>query len=204
MSSARRLPPCAGLALAACQAASPTASRPAPEPAPGGTFEEERLEQAREGREWFSLGLVIADRAEDDGALVEDGGGFSLDGGYELTRTPLRPSIEIGGAWSVHEVEGVSGDLDVMRISMGVRLALHDLGVPLLPYARAGAFHRWAYDDEEDLGLEDQSGRGWYVGAGLDWITEPGVAFGPFFTSYEGAEDELEERFYGLEASFRF
>ena len=179
------------LALVACQ----TTSAPPP-----GSFEEERVRRALEGREWFSLGFPIADREPD--AAVDDGVGLTLDGGYELTRTAVRPSIEAGGSWSGHDVDGTKDDLDAWRVSMGFRVALHELGAPVLPYARGGTFYRWS-DLDDGLVVEDD-GWGWYWGLGLDFLTEPGVAFGPFFTSYEGVEEDLEERFFGFEAVFRF
>ena len=153
----------------------------------------------------MTIGAAIVDR-EDEPGEVEDALGFTLDGGVELARTVARPSIEIGGTFSNHEVETATGrtDVDLARVSRGCRIALERDDAIVVPFARAGSFYRFDLENDTAVDVPDLDGRGHYFGGGLDFAVGSNVWIGPFFVQYEGDEDDVRERFYGLEARFRF
>jgi hypothetical protein len=174
------------------------------EPAHDPPYYPEASKDPYAGREWFALGLAIVDRDSDDFAEVSDALGVTLDGGYELSRDAWRPSLEFGTAWADHEVRGPSGtfDLDFWRLSFGLNLALRVEDQAFVPWVRGGLFYRWGNGTPEELA--DQDGRGYYLGLGFDVATQPGLGIGPAVTWYRGAEDDVEELYYGLVARFRF
>lgn len=171
----------------------------APEPAyeqfPGRlSYENERM-----SREWLRLGAGwIAGDVERD---LDDAVLFAIDGGFDVARTEITPSVEIGGAYSVHHVSHADHDpVPIARLSAGMRLTWYSEDVE--PYLRGGAFVRWGPREEDEP--FDPYGYGAYVGLGIDWTWTSGMRLGPSVTWYRGLDDEpADEVAVLLGASFR-
>lgn len=194
----------AGLALAACRSAGGVRWTP-PFHA---EHDEEETGWAPWSSEWLGVSLAIVERQKNETVDLEDSYGWSIEGGLEFTRWPIRPSLELGAGWSPHGLEGVAGseELDIFRVFMGGRLSWRSEHSYLSPYVRGGIFSRRSR--AEDLGggmIVDQDGSGTYTGAGIDVWTSPGGRAGPFVLWFEGNdEDELEELLIGFTFSRHF
>jgi len=188
----------AGLSLCACR--SPSAERE-----PEARYEPIRGTEPQTSREWVRFSMGFLDRAEEDGDPVGDGVAWGIDGGFEISRTVLTPSVEFGIAYtSAHVSLPDADDVDLWRGTVGLRGTWHNDG--WRPYARAGGFLRWSTDDlNEPL---DPYATGFYAGLGVDWPYLNGMWLGPSVTWYHSlGEDapggDTDEILYALSATFR-
>jgi hypothetical protein len=154
--------------------------------------------------EWFSVAGGVLERDGAASTVVGDGLIWSLDGGYEYVRNPLRIGPEIGMAWSHQDLDasvapGEDPHLDVLRFSFGGRVSV-DLGLFGTVYARGGIYTR----DEESNdvpGFEDDS-TGNYWGGGFEFWFDPRGRLGPYVRWYDSHDSDLEEFSVGFAATF--
>lgn len=162
----------------------------------------------RERREWIALGAGYINRSSEVADPVEDDLVLTLDGGYLLSTGRLRPSFELGGTISDHDVDpGFDGEdrLDLYRLSAGFRLEYETSWKQVTPFIRAGWFYRWNNESEFEAEPFDQDGTGGYLGAGVWFWTDYNVALGPFISYYQGSsDDDLEEVIFGVQTAFRY
>ncbi len=162
----------------------------------------------RDRREWIALGAGYLNRSSEVADPVEDDLVLTLDGGYLLSTGRLRPSFELGGTISDHDVDpGFDGEdrVDIYRLSTGFRLEYETSWEQVTPFIRAGWFYRWNTESEFESEPYDQDGTGAYFGAGVWFWTNYNLALGPFITYYQGSSnDDLEEVIFGVQTAFRY
>lgn len=155
--------------------------------------------------EWVRVEVAGVDRRGSDADLVDDAVAYTLEGGYDLVRTPRwRAGIELGVTWSRHDVVPIVGtdddpQLDVLRWMAGAQAALRLFGGEAALWVDAGASFR--YEDADDEPDYDQQGAGSYFGAGFDVYYVPGARMGPFVRVHEFSENDLREVLVGIGAT---
>jgi hypothetical protein len=158
-------------------------------------------------REWLEVRGGVYDPRSRTGPEVDEGFGVSIGGGLDFNADPLRVSWEIAGAWAPHDVNVLPTDpdddevdLDVVRLSTGLRATLTLQNAPLGAYVHGG--FAWRNEDSSDFAYTENDQWGTYVGAGLEWWYAPNATLGPAFCRFDGDEDDLEELWFGLVARF--
>jgi len=162
----------------------------------------------REGRgpEWISVSVSSDDRRGSDEAEVDDSAAFGLEGGYNVLNTKhVDAGFELGVVWSRHDVPQTTGTnsspwLSVTRWNLGLRGSLDFTPLNGLIYVDGGLYVR--DENSNDEPSFEQSGRGSYVGAGLDFWFDTGGRMGPFVRYYDFADSDLTEVLVGLSATF--
>lgn len=151
----------------------------------------------------FSVGYL--DRTAPSADPVDDGVALGVDGVFDLSRTVLTPSIELGiGFTSAHVSTPDTSNLDMWRATAGFRGTWYTGS--WRPYARAGGYLRWSTDDvDEPL---DPYAAGVYVGIGADWPFLSGMWLGPNVTYYRALSEESDsgdsqELLIAVSATFR-
>jgi hypothetical protein len=156
-------------------------------------------------REWLAFSLGWLARDEDAADPVGDGTALGIDGGFDLARTVLTPSIELGASYTAARVDvPAADDVDLWRLTAGLRGTWHAQG--WRPYVRAGGFVRFAADELEEP--FDPYGTGVYAGAGIDFPYLSGMHLGPRITWFRALDEdapggEAEEWIFALGATFR-
>lgn len=156
--------------------------------------------QASDQRTWFAVPFGVVDRDEGRTDPVDDGLAAGIDGGLELNTDWVRCSWEIGANWSDHELRG-DADLQVFRLSTGLRLAARARNTPVGAYLRGGVMWR-SEDSDEQAAYAENDDAGYYVGGGLEWWYSDVGALGPFVTRFHGSDDDLDETWYGIAVRF--
>jgi hypothetical protein len=158
-------------------------------------------------RNWIDLsaGLVNVEPPRTD--VVDDSWVLGIGGGIDFVQGPPDVGFELGAFGSEHDInDGFvdvadhHDDLDIVRFYGGLR-ATTELGViPFTAYARGGWFFRSEHD-ETGSGLGDEAW-GTYLGAGLEYMVEPDVRFGPFVMYQRSNDSPVEEWLFGFSARF--
>lgn len=156
-------------------------------------------------RQSLRFWVGFQDRTAPSGDPVDEGVAIGVDGVFDLSRTVLTPSIEIGiGYTSAHVSMPDTSSLDMWRATLGFRGTWYTSG--WRPYARAGGYLRWSTDDvDEPL---DPYATGLYLGIGADWPFLSGMWLGPNITYYHALDEESdfgdsEELLIAVSATFR-
>ncbi len=161
--------------------------------------------EATVSRESLRFWVGFLDRTAPSEDPVDGGVAIGVDGTFDLSRTVLTPSIELGiGYTSAHVSTPDTSSLDTWRATAGLRGTWYAQG--WRPYARFGGYLRWSTDDvDEPL---DPYATGVYLGIGADWPFLSGMWLGPNVTYYRALDEESdygdsEELLFALSATFR-
>ncbi len=194
---------CAVLAVVLCACRGPAAERPA-----DSRYEtirpEWRSPEGEPSREWLRFSVGFLDRTAPSNDPIDDSIALGIDGGFDLSRTVLTPSIELGiGYTAAHVSLPDAKNLDIWQANAGMRGTWYAKG--WRPFVRAGGFVRWTTDDEEEP--LDPYATGVYFGIGADWPYQ-GMWLGPSVTYYRALDEDSpagdsEEILFALSATFR-
>jgi len=123
-------------------------------------------------------------------------------GFYTWRNNEMGVGIEFAAIHSEYEVDATSIDhetVDVWRGMIGLRLADAGISTMFTPFARAGAVWR------EDSGtILDDSGMGYYLGAGLDWHLAGSLAVTPALLYQDSNSYDAREWLFGLSLTLQF
>lgn len=154
---------------------------------------------------WVSAGIYFTSSEQElpaSGSPDEDeplGVEFGL---YTWRNNEMGVGLEFAAIHSEYSIDVTSIDtesVDVWRGRIGLRLA--DAGIhPLFtPFARAG----FEWRDDDGTILQD-SGPGYYLGAGLDWRVAGALALTPTLTYSDTNSYDAREWLFGLSLTLQF
>jgi hypothetical protein len=123
-------------------------------------------------------------------------------GFYTWKNNEMGVGLEFAAIHSEYKVDVTSIEsesVDVWRGMVGLRLADAGINPLFTPFARAGAVWR------QDKGtLLDDSGVGYYLGAGLDWRLAGGLALTPSLLYQDSNSFDAREWLFGLSLTLQF